>query len=40
MLSRKLLFKKYCENPPLFTSDSSAQIEENTFCGVGLLCKV
>ena len=29
----ELRFAKYCEKPPLFTSDSSAQIEENTFCG-------
>jgi hypothetical protein len=28
-----LLFRKNCEKPPLFTSDSMAQMLENTFCG-------
>src|SRR4029077_2084686 len=28
-----LLLRKYCEKPPLFTSDSRAQMAENTFCG-------
>src|SRR5437763_9626245 len=28
-----LLFAKYCEKPPLFNSDSSAQTAEKTFCG-------
>src|ERR1700757_3165840 len=27
-----LLFRKYCEKPPLLTSDSRAQMAENTFC--------
>jgi len=30
----QLQLRKYCENPPLFTSDSSAQIAENTLWGV------
>jgi hypothetical protein len=35
----QLLFNKYYENPPLLTSDSSAQIEENTFCEVDCCAK-
>src|ERR1700690_4460516 len=35
----QLSLKKYCETPPLLTSDSSAQIEENTFCGVNCCAK-
>jgi len=27
-----LLLRKYCEKPPLLTSDSTAQMAENTFC--------
>lgn len=28
-----LSFKKYCEKPPLLTSNSTSQIAEKTFCG-------
>src|SRR5579862_1167372 len=28
-----LLLRKYCVKPPLLTSDSRAQIAENTLCG-------
>src|SRR5215475_11202119 len=29
-----LSFKKYCEKPPLLTSDSTSQIAVKTFCGM------
>src|SRR5262249_13490642 len=35
----QLSFAKYCEKPPLLTSDSSAHIEEKTFCGEDWLAK-
>src|ERR1700734_4382682 len=28
-----LPLQKYCEKPPLLTSDSTSQMAENTFCG-------
>jgi hypothetical protein len=35
-----LLFRKYCQKPPLLTSDSTSQSAENTFCGRDLGGKI
>jgi hypothetical protein len=35
----ELSFRKYCEKPPLLTSDSSAHIDEKTLCGVDWVAK-
>jgi hypothetical protein len=34
-----LLLRKYCEKPPLLTSDSTAQIAEKIFCGTDCRAK-
>jgi hypothetical protein len=35
----ELLLRKYWEKPPLLTSDSTAQMLENTFCGTDCIPK-
>ena len=38
-VSALVVLPKYCANPPLLTSDSSAQMPEKTFCGIDYAAK-